>query len=366
MEGRSLLPLLLFVTTAAHGADLSLKEFVDLVRTGIEQHTPDKSLAKSLRKVTLSERLTLRYIEELQSEGAGPDSVAAMESLLDTSAAKPVATAIPPFSSPARPTIEEQRAFFRRLDSNAIHYSKSLPDFICNEVVHRYELTPPRRPAPNRSPATPPPLGTGVWQARDVLTVKLTYFENREKYDLILVNGKKARNTYESTGGAVSEGDFGSILLEIFSPDSGTKFQWDHWTRLRKRLTRVYAYRTLREKSHYRIGVGERPDERRIITAGRHGFVYADDETAMVMRITGEAEDIPRGFPVTAQSSMVDYDYATVGDRRYLLPLRVDNRMRTAYVHFKNVAEFKEYRKFTGESSISFDAPPDAGSPPDK
>ena len=54
---------------------------------------------------------------------------------------------------------------------------------------------------------------------------------------------------------------------------------------------------------------------------------------------------------------MLDYDYANVGDSRFLLPLRVDNRMKTAQINFKNVVEFKEYRKFTGESTISFDSP---------
>ena len=97
--------------------------------------------------------------------------------------------------------------------------------------------------------------------------------------------------------------------------------------------------------------------EQQALIAGRRGFVYADDETGMVMRITGEAESIPLGFPVLAQSSMLDYDYANVGDNRFLLPLRVENRMKTSQVNFKNIVEFHDYRKFTGESTISFDVP---------
>ena len=88
--------------------------------------------------------------------------------------------------------------------------------------------------------------------------------------------------------------------------------------------------------------------------AGRHGFIYADGETGMITRIVGEADSIPEGFAVIAQSSMSDYDYAEVGGKRFLLPLRVENRMKTARISFKNVVEFKEYRKFTGESTISF------------
>ena len=353
---------------AAETGGTSIQEMVDLVRTGLRQHTPDKSLAKSVHKLTLGERLDLRTVEELESEGAGPETVAALDFLLDTSAGRPLSTAIPPFQSPARPTIEEQKTFFHRVDVNAIHYSLSLPDFICMEVIHRYQMIPARPPgSPMRRGQLSQPMGAGFWLPKDVLTVKLSYFENREKYELTLVNGHKTRSSYESSGGAISEGDFGSTLLEIFSPDSATKFQWDHWTHLRKRLTRVYSYRTSRDRSHYRIGVGETASERRTVVAGRRGFIYADDETAMVMRVVGDAESIPLGFPVTAQSSMLDYDYANVGEKRFLLPLRVDNRMKTAEINFKNVVEFKDYRKFTGESTISFDGPepaPDQAAPP--
>jgi hypothetical protein len=341
----------------AVAADATRADLIETVRVGIRDHTPDKALAKSLRKLTLSEKLDLRTIEELESEGASPEALDAMEALLEKSATQLSPKEIPPFAVPARPSIEEQKEFFHRVNVNAIHYSASLPNFICNEVIHRYQMVPPHPPGMDRRGPSPQTIGIGAWIAKDVLTVKLSYFENREKYELTLVNGRKTRDSYESSGGAISEGDFGSILLEIFSPESGTKFVWDHWTHLRKRLTRVYSYRTSRERSHYRIGVGDRAEQRRMVVAGRHGFVYADDATGMIMRITGEADSIPLGFPVTAQATILDYDYANVGDKPFLLPLRVQNSMKTAQLYFKNKVEFRDYRKFTGESSISFDVP---------
>ena len=63
------------------------------------------------------------------------------------------------------------------------------------------------------------------------------------------------------------------------------------------------------------------------------------------------------GFPVNAQSSILDYDYANISGQPFLLPLRADERMKTARLQFKNVVEFHDYRKFTGESTISFDVP---------
>jgi hypothetical protein len=75
------------------------------------------------------------------------------------------------------------------------------------------------------------------------------------------------------------------------------------------------------------------------------------------MRITGEAESIPPGFAVTAQSSMLDYDLTDIGGRKFLLPLRAEQHMQTVQLKFKNVVEFHDYRKFAGESKIFFDDP---------
>jgi hypothetical protein len=365
---RALCLLALATAAALQAVETSVVDLVAMVRTGIKQHTPDKSLAKSIHKLNLGEKLNLRIIEELESEGAGPEALAAMDELRDKSAKLPDPKDVPPFPSPARPTIDEQKEFFHRMDVNAMHYTRGLPDFICTQIVHRYQLTPAVPPGTTRRRGEPaPPLVAGFWIQKDVLTVKLSYFANREKYELVLVNGKKTHDTYQSSGGAISEGDFGSTLLEIFDPSSGTKFQWDHWTHLRKRLTRVYAYRTSRDRSHYKIGVGQGDGDHRTIVAGRRGFIYADDATQMVMRIAGEASEIPLGFPVTSQATILDYDYATISGQQFLLPLRADERMATLRLQFKNVVEFHDYRKFTGESTISFDSPdlpPDAEKKP--
>jgi hypothetical protein len=335
-------PLLLVTLAIAASAGTAVDELVATVRAAIRRHTPDKSLAKTLRKLTLAQQLDLRTIEELESQGAGPESVAALYDLREFSALRKPAATPPPMPPPPTPTLDEQRAAFRDISRNALHYTAGLPDFICTESVHRYTLPPTRAAVPG-------------WQQKDALTVKLTYFGNREKYELTQINGHAAARGYESSGGAISEGDFGSMLLEIFIPESESKFLWDHWTYLRKRLTHVYSYRTAQEHSHFKITVGGDSADRGTVISGRRGFIYADAETHMVMRITGEAEAIPLGFPITAQSNMVDYNLADVGGRPVLLPLRAEQRIGTPQTQYKNVVEFHDYRKFTAESSISFD-----------
>ena len=322
----------------AQTSGVTVARLVTLVRASISRGEPDKSLAKSLRKLALSERLDSRTIEELESQGAGAESVAELERLRERAIRLPAPSVPPEFAEPPRPSADEQSRFFKEMSTNAMDYTASLPNFICDQTVRRYVRNP----------------GQESWFPRDVLTVRLTYFEKRERYDLIHVDGRNARVSYQSVGGFISEGDFGSTLVLAFAPEAATQFQWDHWTHLRKRLTRVYSYRTSKDKSHYRINAGPYSANQTTVVAGRHGYIYADDETKMVFRITGEADSIPAGFSVTGVSSVVDYDFADVAGHRALLPLRAEVRLWTELGQFRNVVEFRGYRKFTGEAAISY------------
>jgi hypothetical protein len=86
----------------------------------------------------------------------------------------------------------------------------------------------------------------------------------------------------------------------------------------------------------------------------------------MVMRVTGEADSIQPGFPVKAQSGILDYEIADVGGRQYLLPLRSEQHMKDSLREFRNVEEFRDYRKFVGESTISFGNPEPEPAPNNK
>jgi hypothetical protein len=83
-----------------------------------------------------------------------------------------------------------------------------LPDFICTEVVDRTE---------NRSNAG--------WMPRDVLAIQLSYINHAERYQLVAVNNLPTNLSYESVRGAVSGGDFGSFIAEVFRTHVA-KFDW--------------------------------------------------------------------------------------------------------------------------------------------
>src|SRR5580698_1848988 len=92
--------LLLFVTaailTAAGEMSMTVAQLVMFIRSSIELKQPDVKVAEYLRKVKLTDKLDDRTIEDLQSQGAGPKTVAALRELGEASASRPVAPPPPP------------------------------------------------------------------------------------------------------------------------------------------------------------------------------------------------------------------------------------------------------------------------------
>jgi hypothetical protein len=52
----------------------------------------------------------------------------------------------------------------------------------------------------------------------------------------------------------------------------------------------------------------------------------------------------------------LNYGYATIGDKKFLLPLTSELKSRRGKKLSWNAAEFRVYRKFGTESNITFDA----------
>ena len=119
-------------------------------------------------------------------------------------------------------------------------------------------------------------------------------------------------------GGTTSEGEFGSMMKEIFEPESHTEFSWDHWGKLRGRKAYVFAYDVQQEYSKYHV---EADDKLAIVPAYR-GLVYIDEDTKMVVKIVMTPYDMPATFPIHDITSSFNYGLETVGDMRYMLPLK--------------------------------------------
>ena len=129
--------------------------------------------------------------------------------------------------------------------------------------------------------------------------------------------------------------------------------EFDHWATLRGKRTYVFSYRISSANSDYTID-WQRQQQ---IIIGYRGFVYVDKDSHAVLRITMEAVDIPTSFPVQQASTILDYDYVKIGDRESLLPLKAEVRMRHDKYLSKNVKEFRLYRRFSADATVTFDTP---------
>src|SRR5579884_1580864 len=358
-----LLAAVFAVCLTAMGQSLTVEKLVSFLQSSQkmikEGKMTDKELANFLSKVTLTERLDDRTIEDLQGQGIGPKTLDALHALRDRSQNLAAAKLAPLNAKPAPippPSSEEQAAIISEVRDYALNYSKSLPDFICTQVTRRYAAPAPGTKYGGAAGSDP------TWYLQDTLTVKLSYFDQKEDYKLILVNNSMTNQDYKSLGGATTTGDFGSMMREIFEPSTQAHFEWDHWATLRGRRTLVFSYRVDQSRSQWHINTTAKMD---IVPAYR-GLVYVDRDTHMVTRVTLEAIDVPAGFPIKRAETVLDYDYQDISGHTFLLPLKASTIMASAEYLTKNDEEFRVYRKYSADTTITFDSETPEPLPEDK
>lgn len=329
-----LLSLALFADSS-----LTVDSLVATVRTLAKKHK-DADVAESLDRLQLTQRLDDRVIEILESEGAGPQTLGALQRLRDRSQLLPAAPEPPPgMTPPPPPSLEEEREIWQTTVALALQYTRSLPDFLCTETVYRWTDS----------------SGNEQWQADPTVIADIAFSGGKEQYKLVSVGGKPSKQPMLEVGGTMSQGEFGSVLATIFKPASDTEHRWDHWTMLRKRATSVYFFRIAASQHPHVLVYGTPGGQNARAVVGEHGFVYIDRETNQVSRIIAEADEIPADFPVRKSRSVLDYDYAEIGGSRYFLPLRAELRLDTESVRNLNSVEFQKYRKFSASTRLNLD-----------
>ncbi len=336
-------------SVAADKPAATVNQAIGVVRAGLGPKSDDKQTAKALSKLTLGERLDPIVVEHLESEGAGPRTMEELERLAEVTAGLSPPTPPPAFPHPPIPSRDEMSAAIHHARVYAVSYASNLPNFLCNENIVRYEDL----------------RGRGAWEKRDTLGLRLSYEDQEESDKLVTLNGRPTTQPLSAVGGAQTSGEFGAMMVQILDPTSKGKFRWDHWTLLRNRPTQVYAYRIDAADSHYKLVFGTAYSNRVETTPAMEGMLYLDGETSDIVRIANHAADIVFSFPVRQAATRLDYSAQDVGGKRYVLPLHAETRLATAELHTRNIVEFAGYRKFEGESTISFDdaEPPAAQQP---
>src|SRR5271154_77901 len=79
---------------------LTVAKLVQFIHSAVELKQPDRQVAEYLKHVKMTEKLDDQTIEDLQGQGAGPKTVAALKELRDTSEKLKLADAAPPPPKP--------------------------------------------------------------------------------------------------------------------------------------------------------------------------------------------------------------------------------------------------------------------------
>ena len=226
----------------------------------------------------------------------------------------------------------------RRATDAALDFTETLPSYVCQEMVTRYES--------ESSPAH--------WNPLDVVTMNVVYDNGKEDYRDIAVNGK-AKKSLEETGGAWSTGEFGTVLIDLFSPATAADFFFQRDDRISGLGAKLYDFRVKRENSHWQIHMAGQTYQ-----PAYKGSVWIDPQTARVLRIEMQAIGFPDAFPTDHVESATDYQYIRLGDaKQYLLPVHAETLscQRGTSMCSRNAIDFRNYHKYTGESTVTFGPP---------
>jgi hypothetical protein len=236
---------------------------------------------------------------------------------------------------PPPPPANPRQVFIAKAREVASTFVEGLPNYVCQEMTTRYA-------SETRVPS---------WNVMDIVSAEVVYENGKESYRNLMINNKPTKKPPEESG-AWSTGEFGTILANLFSPASDAAFKYAQDDTISHLAASVYDFQVTRQRSSWKIWV---PGQ--YILPAYKGSVWIDKQNAHALRIEMQAKDIPEQFPRISVETAVDFDYITLGTpEKFLLPVHAEvlSCDRGSNECDRNVIEFRNYHKFTGESVIKF------------
>jgi hypothetical protein len=244
----------------------------------------------------------------------------------------------------ARPPDAEANDLLDRTRSATLAAADAMPDFLVKQLIKRSVA-----------------YGTTAnWLPQDNLTIAVGYrAASGEQYKVLAVNGmprgdnaQETRDYGKEVGGATSSGvEYISAVADVFRTESSTDFKLADTDLIQGRRTLVFEYQIEKPFSKLTLKSGEA-----VANVGSRGRVWIDRETNRVLRFEQIATEIPGDFPITAASSVIDYDWVTIGEQKYLLPTHTEILLTNAtpkmVVQSRNDIRFRGYQKFGAELKV--------------
>lgn len=249
----------------------------------------------------------------------------------------------------ALPSETEANDLLARTSVATLAAAEAMPDFIVKQLIRR----------------TAAYGNTNNWIPLDNLSIAVSYRANvGEEYKVLAVNGmplgpdvKESRDYSKYVGpGASSSGvEYISALADIFKTTSRTTFKPVDTDLLQTRRTIVYEYEVKLPYSNLTLTA----DKTSSANAGSRGRMWIDRETNRVLRFEQIATEIPSDFPITAARTLIDYDWVTIGENKFVLPTRSEVLItavnKRQVVQSRNEIRFRGYQKYGAELNVIYE-----------
>jgi hypothetical protein len=214
----------------------------------------------------------------------------------------------------------------------AFQFSQKLPNFRCRESMSRFTQR-------GREQKTP----------LDLVSAEIIYEDGRESYRDVKIDNRPANKPLEDIDGSWSTGEFASMLVELFHPDTRAQFQAGGVSTISGFSARTYDFQVEKENSHWMLHAGSQS-----LAAAYKGSVWLDPNSARTLRIEMQARNLPSDFPMATVESAVDYSYVMIGETSFLLPVHAETlgcERSTSYCSH-NIIDFRNYHEFKSETKI--------------
>jgi hypothetical protein len=215
-------------------------------------------------------------------------------------------------------------------------FTQGLPNYLVEQITTRYQEE-------SRSSG---------WTPVDVVTAKVVVENGVESYKDITVGGHRTNKSMMEIGGSTSTGEFAGYLQAILLTNAA-QFKFSQSTAVQGAPSAIYNFTIPLKKNRglWSIIVGGQT-----LRPQYSGAVWLEKSTGQVRRIEFQADRVPKDFPYDSVETAVDYEPIRLGTGTFLLPVHAANIAcrRGTSICSKNEIDFRNYHKYTGESTIVY------------
>lgn len=156
--------------------------------------------------------------------------------------------------------------------------------------------------------------------------------------------------------GPIGTGAFAGFLGVIFGTDV-KQFRYEGHKLIERSDLMEYSFQVPIGDSHYKIKLAA-PDE--WIATAYSGSVFVNPATGGVVRLRVETAELPASTRTCRTRTTLDFGIVQMGAMPFLLPASSRQQFLATNGEVENITRFANCREYRGESTITFDPPPDS------